>query len=242
MKISESELDTERFGVRSGKVQLNGEDDLGEIDSWCALHRIQFLIARCLSNDVNLVQKMEKNGFFLTDTLIYYRNKKITYKEHILADGYSWRVANESDGDEVEKLASDTFSGYAGHYHADSSLDKIDSDAVYSSWAGNSCRDRNIADKVLLIIYQNKIVAFATLKKIEEYMVEGVLFGVCPKHQGKSLYNSLMLLAQNWACQNNFTQMTVSTQLTNLAVQKIWCRQDFEPFKSFYTLHKWFAK
>jgi hypothetical protein len=34
--------------------------------------------------------------------------------------------------------------------------------------------------------------------------------------------------------------MLISTQITNVAVQKVWTRLGFEPSRSYYTFHKWF--
>jgi hypothetical protein len=34
-------------------------------------------------------------------------------------------------------------------------------------------------------------------------------------------------------------RMVVSTQITNLAVQKVWVRQGFELTGSYYTFHLW---
>ena len=34
--------------------------------------------------------------------------------------------------------------------------------------------------------------------------------------------------------------MVLSTQVTNLAVQKVWSRLGFEPSRSYYTFHLWF--
>lgn len=242
MNIYLSELDEIRFGTKTAKITIEAKDNIENIIEWCELEEVQMLIARCSSDDMNLVQSMERLGFFLTDTLIYYRNKKILSNINAVPNGYSWRLANATDASTVEILAGETFTGYSGHYHSDPNINKFDADLVYSSWAGNSCRDKAVADGVLLIENGKEIAAFATLKRIESYMFEGVLFGVSPAHQGKGLYSSLMQLAQNWAKELDFRQMIVSTQLTNLAVQKVWCRQGFEPFKSCYTLHKWFSK
>jgi len=185
---------------------------------------------------------MEHAGFFLTDTLVYFRKKHVNYPAFNLSSGYSWRLATPADADAVEYLAKQTFVGYSGHYHADQKLDIKDCDLVYSSWATNSCKDKSLADAVILIFKEAELAAFATLKKVEEYMCEGVLFGVGPKHQGKGLYDALMNLAQQWAIEAHYSQMIVSTQITNLAVQKVWCRHGFEPFKSYYTFHKWFPQ
>jgi hypothetical protein len=242
MKITLSELDEMRFGVITAKMNFECDDNLNEVIDWCMEKNTKFLIVRISTEHINLVQEMERNDFMLTDTLVYFRNKKIEKTLINLPDGYSWRLANLNDADEVEILATQTFVGYKGHYHADQNLAKKDCDLVYSSWAANSCKNKILADAVILILKGQEIAAFATLKKVEDYMCEGVLFGVAPNHQGKNLYSSLMDLAQQWALNNSFCQMSVSTQITNLAVQKVWCRQGFEPHKSFYTLHKWFSQ
>lgn len=242
MNISLSAIDKMRFGVTTAKVQLEGQEQVPEINAWCEDNAVELLIARCRCDDIALVQQLEKDGFFLTDTLVYYRSKVLTATDAILKDGYSTRVATAGDAEAVEALAKITFAGYTGHYHADARLATVNADAVYSSWAASSCGSANVADQVILVEHGTKIVAFATVKKVKTYMMEGVLFGVSPDHQGRSLYNALMLLAQNWGIDHDFKQMIVSTQVTNLAVQKVWCRQGFEPFKSFYTFHKWFAR
>jgi GNAT superfamily N-acetyltransferase len=69
---------------------------------------------------------------------------------------------------------------------------------------------------------------------------EGVLFGVTPAAQGRGLYRSLMLAGMHWSKLRDAGRMVVSTQITNIAVQKVWTRLGFEPSGSCYTFHKWF--
>jgi hypothetical protein len=240
MKIHLSELDEKRFGVVTAKMNMEANDELDTAVVWCKVHNVQFLIARIATDQIDIAQRLEHTGFYLTDTLVYFRNKKIKLSTFKLPSGYSWRLAAANDAEAVNSLAKQTFGGYSGHYHADPKLDAKDCDLVYSSWAANSCADQSLADAVILIFKETEVAGFATLKRVEDYMCEGILFGVGPKHQGKSLYKSLMDLAQQWAIESHYSQMIVSTQVTNLAVQKVWCRQGFEPYKSFYTFHKWF--
>jgi hypothetical protein len=49
-----------------------------------------------------------------------------------------------------------------------------------------------------------------------------------------------MVAAMAWLAARGRTRMVVSTQITNLAVQKVWARLGFEPSSSYYTLHRWF--
>lgn len=242
MDISLSPLDLERFGVTTAKAALNADDRAPDVAAWCRAKTVQMLIARVPTTAVTLVQQLEQQGAFLTDTLLYYSRKQLSADAATLPDGYRWRLATAADAEEVATLAALTFTGYAGHYHADHRLDQAAADAVYADWAANSCRNPNVADAVLLIEHHGALIAFATLKDRGEALLEGVLFGVHPEHQGRRLYQALMQQAQHWGSQHGYTAMTVSTQVVNLAVQKVWCRLGFEPSSSYYTFHQWFGE
>jgi GNAT superfamily N-acetyltransferase len=245
MEIALSPMDLERFGVVTAKAALSAPDRATEAGDWCRAQEVQLLIARVPSTDIALVQQLEQQGAFLTDTLLYYSRKQLPSQAAELPGGYRWRLAEAADADAVAALAALTFTGYAGHYHADARLDQAAADAVYADWAANSCRHRAVADAVLLIEQHDgqhtQVVAFATLKSRSATLIEGVLFGVHPQHQGRRLYQALMQQAQHWGQAHGYDAMTVSTQVVNLAVQKVWCRLGFEPSSSYYTFHQWFG-
>lgn len=241
VKVSLSDLDRQRFGITTAKVTLSGNESVAELMEWCSSNAVQMLIARCATPELALVQRLEQAGCFLTDTLVYFVKRHVVNVPVSLPEGYTTRLATVADASAVGKLAGMTFAGYLGHYHADPHLDQAQADMVYVDWAANSCGRPGVADAVLLIEQGNEIAAFATLKINNEREFEGVLFGVHPTHQGKRLYHALMQLAQNWASERSILHMIVSTQVTNLSVQKVWCRQGFEPSKSYYTFHKWFG-
>ena len=69
---------------------------------------------------------------------------------------------------------------------------------------------------------------------------EGVLFGVAPAAQGRGIYRSFMVRGMEWCLAQGTSRMVVSTQITNIAVQKVWTRLGFEPHKSYLTFHRWF--
>ncbi|MFC5476149.1 GNAT family N-acetyltransferase [Paraherbaspirillum soli] len=240
MKIALSELDRIRFGITVAKAALDAKDDVDAIMKWCGDNKVKMLIARCACEDIQITQKLEAFNSYLMDTLVYFQNKRIVAAENLLDGRYSWRIATESDADMVEELAGEVFEGYSGHYHADSRLNKKDSDLVYSSWAKNSCYGGSFSDVVFLILYDEKIVGFLTVKKQDPTSCEIILNGVSPRHQNNGLYSFLVSLTKNWALNQKIKTVTISTQITNIAVQKVWCRQGFEPLKSYYTFHKWF--
>lgn len=240
--ISLSDLDRKRFGHVTAKVKIDANDDVESILRDCADRQVRLLIARCSTLHLDKVQEMEHLGFFLADTLVYYRKRRISARMLELPGGFATRLAGPEDAPSVPDMAARSFQGYFGHYHADSRLDRAKCDEVYSSWAANSCGGTPFCTAMILITSaHDDIAAFATLKRHDDAEFEGVLFGVDPAHQGKGLYPQLMDLSQQWGVDHGHVRMIVSTQVTNVTVQKAWCRQGFEPFESCYTLHKWFA-
>jgi GNAT superfamily N-acetyltransferase len=242
MNYNLSTIDHQRFGVITAKSTLSEIDHVQDLIQMAEKDGVEFLIVRVPTNLISKVQELEKEGAFLADTLVYYTRKKVEAIITTLPEGYTTRLATELDSDNLEILAHQTFNGYLGHYHADPNLKKEDCNMVYASWAGISCKEKKVANAVILIEKDKQIAAFATVKVNSASEMEGVLFGVSPAHRNKNLYQSLMCESLNWCSKNNFRQMLVTTQITNLVVQKYWCRLGFEPINSYYTFHKWFKK
>ena len=89
--------------------------------------------------------------------------------------------------------------------------------------------------------FKGAIIAFATLRIVSPEEGEGVLFGVARAFQGQGIYRGLIINGMRWCASRGVLKMTVSTQITNIAVQKVWARLGFEPLSSFYTFHRWFT-
>lgn len=234
-----SALDTERWGAVTAKASRVTAASLPEALAYCRANRVSFLVARCPADDLAAAQAMEREGFILTDTLCYYARRLGLQPA---ADTPAVRIRPYAPGDEagVVAVARHSFSGYQGHYHADPRLDRARCDAVYSDWAERSCLSRDVADEVLIGDSGTSVVAFATLRLNSADEGEGVLFGVAPQAQGQGIYRSLMVAGMNWCHGRGCSRMVVSTQVTNIAVQKVWVRLGFEPATAQYTFHKWF--
>jgi ribosomal protein S18 acetylase RimI-like enzyme len=240
MNIWLSEIDSDRFGAVIAKANVSPGDDIGSIESWCSVKRVAMLIVRCATEQLEVVQQLEQCGAKLMDTLVYYQKRDVALSRVSLPNGCRTRLATQGDADELKRLAIGAFSGFLGHYHADLRLARDACDMVYGSWAANSCLNKQVADDVLLIERDNVVAGFLTLKYKGTDTAEIILNAVDPQCQGMGLYSALVGLALNWTAERGLSKLIVSTQITNLAPQKVWCRYGFEPHSSFYTLHKWF--
>lgn len=233
-----SELDTARWGVPSAKLTERGVRSALECVASAKAAGVRFLIARCRAEELGAVQRLEEAGFRLMDTLVYY-SRRINSLQPPAALDVSIRSVQPSEGEAVRSLARVTFTGYQGHYHADPRLPSDQCDEVYSDWAYRSCLSRGNGSDVLVAIDNNQPVAFATLRRNSPSEGEGVLFGVSPAAQGRGIYRGLMEHAMQSLAADGCSEMVVSTQVTNRAVQKVWSRLGFEPSAAWYTLHAW---
>lgn len=246
-QLRESHLDALRFGIRVGKVELS---DAAQPSAALAQARnlgLQLIIARCDTRSLKVAQALETTGFRLMDTLVYYSQRFDLRRKALLPSGYRWRLANRSDAFAVEALARESFNGYLGHYHADERLARDACDDVYADWAARSCVDQQVSDAVVLVERTSddgtpSLAAFATHARVDDATWEGVLYGVSPAHQGRGLYGELIALGGEVGVERNHSRMLVSTQITNLSVQKSWCKQGFLPIRSSYTFHAWLDK
>jgi len=238
--VAFSEVDSERFGVRVARAHVV-PDNLSQVLDFCVSQQIHLLIARCPTSELRAAQEMEGAGFLLMDTLVYYSFDLVRRTIPDDAPRVNVRKILPGDEAEVERVAAVAFQGYYGHYHADPRLDRGKCDEGYVSWAVRSCTLKQVATEVLVAERDNKIVGFATLRMNDPEEGEGVLFGVAPEAQGIGIYRSFMVSGMQWCKEQGVKRMIVSTQVTNVAVQKVWCRVGFEPAYSYYTFHKWFS-
>lgn len=242
VEIYLSAIDEERFGIRTARASVLTVESLPSVLDFCCSNGVTLLIARCLASELRAAQAMERDGFALMDTLMYYRRDLVA--ESIPSDTGAVLVRPMRPGEEdgVKAVAAVSFRGYFGHYHADERLDRAKCDEAYKSWAYRSCVSRDVADEVLVAESAGSIVGFATLRLNDNDEGEGVLVGVAPSFQGQGIYGSLMIHGMEWCLSNGATRMMYSTQITNIAVQKALTRMGFELSHAYYTFHKWFDR
>ncbi len=235
--INLSPVDTERFGIPSARGFAKELSALPQINEFCKREKIDLLILRCNTQDIDLAHALEKQNFFLMDTLLYFRYF-LSKKDDLQSKDNIFPI---SDGEEshIRKISQKAFANYRSHYHADPRLDPQKSDEGYLNWAMRSAR-KEIADEVLVAKTDGKINGFLSLKKNSTSEVEGPLFAVSPDVQGQGLGRSLMKSAFQWAYEQRAKEFIISTQVTNLASQNLWTSLGMKSYRSFYTFHKWF--
>jgi GNAT superfamily N-acetyltransferase len=240
LEIILSPLEEIRFGIKTARSANLTLNNLSQAMEFCQNHDVRLLIARCQADQLDVVHEMERMGFILTDTLVYYVRNLTKSPLPKIDPSIVIRAIAIGENDQVQEIAEEAFSNYISHYHADERLDRKHCDDTYKDWARKACNNRDDTHEVLVALRDDKILAFATLRMNDHQQGEGVLFGVRPAAQGLGFYKELMTAGMHWCADFQAQEMIVSTQIINVAVQKVWGRLGFEPRNYIYTFHKWY--
>jgi GNAT superfamily N-acetyltransferase len=232
-----SPLDEERFGFKTVKTHLINPPDVDKVCDFAKKNRASLCIVRCPTDQIQTVHELESRGFQLMDTLVYFRAQ---LRKMVAPENAHTRIRDLKNGeeDEIRKLSALCFQGYNSHYHSDPRLPKSKCDDVYTDWAYRLASLKTASAHTQVALLNQKIAGFSTMH-VQKGEGEGILFGVAPFAQGQGLYRDLMLSCMQWCKSAGARTVVVSTQITNLAVQKIWTKLGFEPSDSVYTLHGW---
>lgn len=240
-RIYLSSQDRDTFGVRTARATGITERDLPVVLDFCRENKIDLLFARCRTADIRAAQALEKEGCLLADTLIHYVRNMIKTPIPPLPEKVSIRPIRNGEEKIVKKIAADAFREYGGHYQADERLAHIHSSKIYSSWAVNSCLNRDHTHDVLISEYRGSIVGFITVRLNSPREGEGPLAGVITSAGKRSLIlSALSIGAMNWFRSRGASRCIASLLITNRVMQKIMSRLGFEPGESYYTFHRWF--
>lgn len=234
-----SDIDTERFGITTARVIGITSKSLSPVLDFCFMKKVKLLIARCDMSDLEAAQSMEKKGFLLMDTLVYY-NLNLTKQDVPVEKGVVLvRPIRVEEENAMIGVAKESFHGYFGHYHADPRLDKNKCDEAYTDWARKTFASRD-SDNFLVGEMNGKIISFGVLRINKPDEGEMFLGGIHPDFQGQGIYHSFLCKAAKWCLARKVKKMIISTQLKNIPVQKVLIKFGFEISRGYYTYHRWF--
>ncbi len=233
--ISISETDSARFGIVCARAEHLTLDTLPELQSFCRSHAVKFLIARCDVNRLDVAQALEESGCRLMDTIVWL-SLDLSKKRYQKNENIHVREIRPGDELRVQEISRSAFQNYTGgHYHSDKRIDRDTCADIYSDWAYQSCVSKTVADHVLVAECEGRVVGFITLKSNGNIPLNAV----SPDMQRRGIYRSLLEYSIFFLANLGATQARISTQLNNVAVQKVCQRLGFEPAEAVYTFHRW---
>jgi RimJ/RimL family protein N-acetyltransferase len=232
-----SPLDEANFGIRTAKGSLESADAARAAIAWCGAENVRLLIARSPTSASPAIHVLEDAGGLLMDVLTHW---VLDFEGMTLPPdppGVTCREATAADEPLLVAAATETFHDYKGHYHADPRLDRAACDNVYVSWIRRSLAPTSVVDNVLLFFDGDVLLSFVTMRVTAGGEGEIVLGGVMPTARGRAFWRPTVNGLLRWCQSRGVVRVRASTQITNVASQRIWARMGFQIQGSEATLH-----
>ena len=221
---------------------MTSASDLIEVNRQARETGVRMISTRVDVGALAQVHVLEADGYRLMDTIVYYGGllRPTAMDDRPDPEGVTFRLARSADAPEVAAIARRAFKGYMGHYHADSRLDRSAADAAYVEWAEASVARPRPGDWAVVASRGETLLAFLTMCSHASDSYEIVLNAVDPAFQSNGIYRALLRAARKITDAPDGARLSISTQINNYAVQRVWSRVGLVHERSLYTFHKWF--
>src|SRR5690606_32122844 len=237
--LQHAPLESSRFGLRVARGTFEQVDERSLARDILA-QRLDVAIVRLPVDRAGTIQRLSRTGLHAVhaDTLVYYEAQLQRIEPSALRNAdLAFSPALGEDEAVLEKLIDHTFAGYQSHYHANPRFPAESILAGYRQWARGYV-DADDGRQTWVARRGDRIVAFACCRgEADGVTCEGVRYGVQPDRAGGGLYGVLIRHTQAVFRSRGFQRMRVSTQIQNVAVQKVWAREGFVLVQAYDTFH-----
>jgi GNAT superfamily N-acetyltransferase len=230
-----SALETDRLGVRVGRVEGVTAADVPELLEWARGQAVEFLIARTNAGDADAALALMAISAQCVSSEIYYKG---SLDPPPFASTCEISPAADGDREAVIRLATTAFAAYPSHYRFATRLDPQRIEATYSNWAEN-CFDKKAAEITLVARSSAKIVGFSSFARAGSDGVRLVLGAVDPTARGRHVYTQLTLAGMAWARDKGLKWIIAITLAGNIPAQRSWVAAGLTPDSATSTFHLW---
>lgn len=237
--LTRSPLDSARFRLEIWRGLVASDDvprlwdDIVNVAADVAIFRVRADDIRAMTHFTG-----PRDALIHADTLVYYGRDLA--RGSIAAPARSlahYREARPDDNDALRAVTSRVFASYQNHYHANRLFAGDDILAGYAEWAASHTRPDG-ATKAWVATDNNAIVGFICCAFNEPAgTAEIILNGVLPEHAGQGIYADLVRIAQGHFDSMGIRHISVSTQVGNYAVQRVWSREGLRLSHAYDTWH-----
>jgi hypothetical protein len=236
IEITKAKSESKRFKKEICKIMIpcnNKNQKVGTlIKSKLKINDMVFL-SNCDKN-LKLSDELYSNRipYQELEPLIYYK-----FVELRLQDTSSRIKFEEVDKKGINEFKNNVyriFKGYHNYYDKNNQLKKVNIAEIYSEWSESIVNNSNYHG--LNVLEEKKNIGIIMFEE-NKREINILLAGIIPKHQKQGKYNSTISNFIENYCLGK--EVYISTQISNLNVQKCWVRIGFEPSSIIERFHCW---
>lgn len=237
-----SRVDSRRFGLEVLRTLVgDGETDDREVARTIladiARHEPDITIARWPARLTRVASQLTLSGVRVVpaDLLVYWRTA--VRQDVMEIDPAVSLLADVPDlADQFPAAVRATFAGYRHHYSASTVFPDSATLDGYVEWASTVAV--GTPERCVVATDGSRLMAFATVRLAPEGDVAEVeLAGTVPGNEGKGWYSRLLRGALHTIADSGATELVISTQGWNVAVQSAWASIGLRPMAAFITAH-----
>jgi hypothetical protein len=238
-----SQVESDRFGVSLARVTVGRRATEGD-DTWHALAQAcdrpeDVLVVRWPSALVGCSSVLAASGRVVlpADTLTYWDTPATDLAAQPVAPDTPPVVrADQVDPAELHAAVADVFAGYVNHYAANPLLDRRLALEGYVDWVARTLHAQPGAGAVL--VDGDRVLGFGTwvMDPAGEHC-EFLLGGMRAESRGRGWYALLLVETARAALAAGVPTLLISTQGSNVGVQRAWARLGLRPRAEFTTAH-----
>ncbi len=236
-----SEADSRHLERTVARAEVFRPEEVASAIEFARQSEAKLLILRCPVNEGLALRALWEVRAFLADTLIQYTLKLNRLPPNRMVTTLPVRPFRSGEEAELGDLAARAFRDSSTHYHADPRIEREQCGQVYRGWLLDACRGRGPKQEVFVAEQAGRPIGFGVASIRPSGEVEAMLAGVSPDSEVPRLfvYRALLLAGTRFALDNGVRRAVTSTQIGNLAIQRLWVRLGWEPAAAFHTFHYW---
>jgi GNAT superfamily N-acetyltransferase len=237
--VRESIVESRRFGIRVIRVTVPGDADADGALRLIEGSGAELVVLRFATTRLDVSDVVRNSAWNLVPagTVVYWDKHLQAPDDSRKAPGDRDvnREATARDRDTVAQLIPLIFDGYRNHYSMNPALRGQAITDGYTEWALSRV---NAPDGFVTLLRRHAHdVGVATVALETHSDAEVELAGIHPDHQGQGHYATLMQGVERQAWDRGARHLVISTQASNIRVQRAWVRLGYAPCLAVDTVH-----
>lgn len=238
LKVRPSKAESRASGLRVGRLDVwppNGTSPR-EVVGLIEVSGFDVVIVRVSTNDGYLVACLDSGSYtaWPADVILYFKADSSPFDQNLVTTTLVRQSPEELTV--TDELVQRIFSDYRNHYAANPVFSRVSVVGAYRDWIRQSIADPKFS-VLKSVNMEGEVTGLCLLESDGQTFVEVLLAGIVPDHRRQGCYQGMLRAICGWAHDHGKSSVVISTQSSNIAAMRAWCRLGFLPELSLATIH-----